>query len=334
MQWDETFSVPVTRQAAGVVLHNAAGEALLVRERGTPGQAAKAGLWHLPMGTVEDGELPGEAAVREAWEETGLRVSLGPLLGTWLGRFPDGVLVQRYVWRAQADPAAGLPTPAFAHEISEARYFGRCEVQALYERRELRMHHTLLALEAAWLHAPPAAVVVRPYDPAWADCYAALHAGLWPLLGDVAHALEHVGSTSVPGLSAKPVLDVDVVVPDDRASREVRRRLEGLGYRHRGDLGVPGREACHAPPGSDPLHLYVCLAGGEALHNHLTVRDALRADPEAARQYGELKIRLAQQYPGDPDSYGAAKTDFLTALLARQGTDAATLERIRAINLG
>lgn len=329
MQWDETFSIAVTQQAAGVVLHNAAGEALLVRERGMPGQLAKAGLWHLPMGTVEPDELPGEAAVREAWEEAGLRVTLGPLLGAWLGRFPDGVLVQRFVWLAQAD---GLPSPAFAHEISEVRYVSRREAQALYARRELRMHHTWLALEAAWAHSPPAAVVVRPYDPAWASRFAALHAELWPLLDSVASALEHVGSTSVPGLSAKPVLDADVVVHGAAASREVNRRLEGLGYTHRGDLGVPGREAYLAPPGSDPLNLYVCLDGSEALHNHRTVRDALRADPVAAQAYGELKTRLAQQYRDDPGGYGAAKTEFLTALLARHGLGAATLDRIRAIN--
>ena len=148
MQYDETLHVPVSHRAAGVVIFNAAGEVLLVCE-GKPGSA---GLWHIPSGTVEDGEHPQDAAVREAYEETGLTVRPARLLDALLGRFPDGVLVQRFAWLAEivGEAQAPAPLPAFEGEVKQARFFTRAEFDALYERGEIRMYHTKLFVDLAY----------------------------------------------------------------------------------------------------------------------------------------------------------------------------------------
>lgn len=95
---------PVSHRAAGVVVLNEAGDILLVRERGVPGQRQKAGLWHIPSGTVEPGENPQDTAVREAWEEAGVRAGLLTFLAAYLGHFPDGEPVLRHAWLAEALP--------------------------------------------------------------------------------------------------------------------------------------------------------------------------------------------------------------------------------------
>ncbi|CAM4219357.1 Nudix hydrolase [Deinococcus marmoris] len=148
MQHDENTHVEVELKAAGVVVLNAGGEILLVRELGTADQMEKAGLWHIPSGSVEDGENPEDAAVREAYEETGLRVTLRRFLGTYLGRFPDGVLILRHVWLAEPLPGQMLQ-PVFAHEVAEARYVNRTEFDALYTAGKIRMYQTKLFYDDA-----------------------------------------------------------------------------------------------------------------------------------------------------------------------------------------
>ncbi|QFP78277.1 NUDIX domain-containing protein [Deinococcus sp. AJ005] len=143
VQHDENTHVEVELKAAGVVVLNAGGDILLVRELGTAGQMEKAGLWHIPSGSVEDGENPEAAAMREAFEETGLRVTLTRFLGAYLGRFPDGVFILRHVWLAEPLPGQTLQ-PVFAHEIAETRYVGRAEFDALYAAGRLRMYQTTL----------------------------------------------------------------------------------------------------------------------------------------------------------------------------------------------
>jgi len=173
-------------------------------------------------------------------------------------------------------------------------------------------------------------VVVVDYDPAWAHAFQALRACLEPALTGVATRIEHVGSTAVRGLSAKPIVDLDVVVlidPDVPRAIEV---LEGLGYQHRGDLGITGREAFLAPAGAAPHHLYVCVEGSLALRNHLAVRDVLRQDAELASEYSAIKLRLAKRFPNDIEGYIEGKSEVLQRILARGGlvqSEVATIER-------
>lgn len=178
------------------------------------------------------------------------------------------------------------------------------------------------------------AVVVTSHDPAWPAIFAAIRDRIAPALEGVAIRIEHVGSTAVPGLAAKPIIDIDVVVPGDAAFvAKAIERLAGLGYVHRGDLGIEGREAFSRPEGSPPHHLYVVREDSLPLRNHLALRDYLRANPSAAQRYGALKLELAARYANDVDSYVRAKTALVIELLRAAGVPEAALAVIREQNL-
>jgi GrpB-like predicted nucleotidyltransferase (UPF0157 family) len=158
-------------------------------------------------------------------------------------------------------------------------------------------------------------VEVVPYDPAWPATFETLRERIAPALGDLAVGIEHVGATAVPGLDAKPIVDIDVVIRDAGDFVAVGQRLTDLGYFYLGDLGIVGREAFRAPAGSPRHHLYVCTSGSAALQAHLTLRDALRSDPVLAAAYGALKRDLAVEFRDDRDSYTEGKTAFITTVL-------------------
>jgi GrpB-like predicted nucleotidyltransferase (UPF0157 family) len=161
-------------------------------------------------------------------------------------------------------------------------------------------------------------VIVLDYDPNWPRLFETLRASIWDAISDIAISIEHVGSTAVPGLAAKPVIDIDVVV-HEMAVRVGIARLEALGYLHRGDCGVPKREAFRSPSGSAPHHLYLCASTSVALANHLAIRDYLRANSSVARAYGGLKQQLARDFADDRIGYVEAKTGFLVAILRQVG---------------
>jgi GrpB-like predicted nucleotidyltransferase (UPF0157 family) len=158
-------------------------------------------------------------------------------------------------------------------------------------------------------------IVVVEYDPAWPSQFELLRRPVAAVLGDLALSIEHVGSTSVPGLAAKPIIDISVVVRDDEGVRTAVDRLATIGYAHEGNLGIEGREAFKKPPGKTAHNLYVCPRDSPALANHLTVREYLRNHPHAAREYGELKKQLAVRFRHDIDNYVAGKTEFLMQIL-------------------
>ena len=164
-------------------------------------------------------------------------------------------------------------------------------------------------------------IVVAEHDPAWASWFEAVRANAEPALADVPHRWEHVGSTSVPGLAAKPIVDVDVVVPAPEHVRPAIERLATLGYRHRGDLGIAGREAFVAPPGLPEHHLYVVVEGNPAHLDHVLLRDHLRAHPQDAARYAEVKRQAAATAVDDIDVYLALKQDVIREILqqARRG---------------
>ena len=159
-------------------------------------------------------------------------------------------------------------------------------------------------------------VEVVDYSSHWPSEFEALAAPIRAALGDLALAVEHIGSTSVPGLAAKPIIDLDVVISSRLKLPETLARLAALGYVHRSNLGIPGREAFHWI-GPKRHHLYVCAVDTPSLRQHLLFRDYLRAHPAEAQAYGELKKRLAEQHRNDREAYGLAKTDFATRILSR-----------------
>jgi GrpB-like predicted nucleotidyltransferase (UPF0157 family) len=152
-------------------------------------------------------------------------------------------------------------------------------------------------------------IIVVDYDPSWPREFERLRAAIWPALADVATSIEHVGSTAVKGLAAKPVIDLDIVAPAHELATCITR-LATLGYQHQGDCGVPQREAFRSPPDPMPHHLYLCASTSPALANHLAIREYLRDNPAEAQAYGDLKKRLALEFSDDRAGYVEAKTPW------------------------
>ncbi|HEX4301184.1 MAG TPA: GrpB family protein [Rhizomicrobium sp.] len=160
-------------------------------------------------------------------------------------------------------------------------------------------------------------VIVVDYDPAWPQIYERLRAPLAAALGDCVATIEHVGSTAVPGLAAKPVIDIDAALVRACALPQAIERLAPLGYEHEGDLGIPGRHAFRHAAALPVHHLYVCLPDCIDYHRHIVFRDRLRIHPEEAAAYGNLKRELAMTFRDDRDGYTRAKSAFVEAILAR-----------------
>jgi GrpB-like predicted nucleotidyltransferase (UPF0157 family) len=172
-------------------------------------------------------------------------------------------------------------------------------------------------------------VVVEEHDPAWAETFGELRDVLIEELGGLARDVEHVGSTAVPGLAAKPVIDLDVVLRSEDDLEATARRLAEIGYRHRGDLGVIGR-AAFARDGADvprdgsgrtwaEHHLYVCAQDSAELARHRAFRDHLRASPADASAYEALKRELADRCGTDRQAYADGKSEFIRTVLGRLG---------------
>ena len=172
-------------------------------------------------------------------------------------------------------------------------------------------------------------IEVVDYDPAWAEAFAGMRRVLEAALGPLALRIEHVGSTSVPRLGAKPIIDLDVVIESPALLRRVVEALEPLGYQHEGDKGIAGREAFGREDGTVPKdgsgrewpdhHLYVCARDSTELCRHLRFRDHLQAHPDAATRYEALKRELARRHPDDIASYIEGKSAFVERTLAVDG---------------
>ena len=161
-----------------------------------------------------------------------------------------------------------------------------------------------------------AKVIVVPYDPAWKAAFDAIKTEIEAALGDLILGMEHVGSTAVEGLSAKPCIDIDVIIRDYGNFEDVVRRLESIGYLHEGNLGIPDREAFQYSNKSHlhKHHLYVCPQDSKELHRHIAFRDFLRSNPQAAKQYGQVKEQAALLFPDDIDGYIKYKTPCIEEL--------------------
>ena len=141
-------------------------------------------------------------------------------------------------------------------------------------------------------------ITVVDYDPAWPDRFQALREEYLRTLAEhdvPVVGIEHVGSTSVPGLAAKPVIDCDIVVQAGHVSA-AGDVLVGLGFTPQGELGIPRRWAFREPPRLAGTATYVIVDGSLALRNHLAVRDILRPDP--ALRYAAVKKAIAAHRPG------------------------------------
>ena len=148
-------------------------------------------------------------------------------------------------------------------------------------------------------------VTVVPYDSSWEFQFEKIKLEIEDAIGDIIVSVEHIGSTSVVGLSAKPCIDIDIVIKDYTVFREVADRLKAIGYLHEGDLGIKDREAFKYSDKSHLAkhHLYVCPENSGELKRHIAFRNYLMEDPEAVRKYSALKEEGARLFPCDIDKY-------------------------------
>ena len=164
-------------------------------------------------------------------------------------------------------------------------------------------------------------VIVLPYDETWATAFEDIKAEIEKALGDWIIGVEHVGSTSVAGMSAKPCIDLDVVIRDYSVFDAVRDKLATIGYIHEGDLGIKGREAFKYSdkPHLMTHHLYVCPRDSEELHRHILFRDFLRKNPEAVKKYSRVKETAAKLFPDSIDQYIEYKSPCIEELYRECG---------------
>lgn len=167
-------------------------------------------------------------------------------------------------------------------------------------------------------------VVIVQYNPEWPRLFLEISGMIQRTIPGTYHAVEHVGSTAVPGLAAKPIIDIDIVMRDGQFER-IKRGLESLGYEDEGDLGIAGRTAFYLRDANlrtalAAHHLYVVGADSPALADHRAFRDFMRAHPEWVRRFNERKLELAGTYAGDREGYQRAKSPLVDEVLtlARQ----------------
>jgi GrpB-like predicted nucleotidyltransferase (UPF0157 family) len=160
-------------------------------------------------------------------------------------------------------------------------------------------------------------IKVVPYNPEWKTEFEKIKGMINSYIGDLILTIEHVGSTSIEGLSAKPIIDIDVVIESYDVLPIIIDRLGNAGYVHEGNLGVEGREAFKRvyDDGYIKYHLYVCPKDGKGYLEHIAFRNFLRINETARKEYGALKLKLADIYRYDIDYYCNGKTEFVNGIL-------------------
>ncbi|MBU9672430.1 GrpB family protein [Planococcus sp. CP5-4] len=146
-------------------------------------------------------------------------------------------------------------------------------------------------------------VVVTVYDEGWPIEFEHAAEAICGMLGSKCLEVEHIGSTAVPGLAAKPVIDLLVIVSDIEALDQLEEEFRQLGYQAKGENGLPGRRYFERGGNARTHHVHCYGQGDPEILRHLAFRDFLKTNPQTAAAYGRLKLKLAKQYPLDIDQY-------------------------------
>ncbi len=154
-------------------------------------------------------------------------------------------------------------------------------------------------------------VSVVEYDPDWPAEFEREAARLAQIFGDEVIAIHHIGSTAVPGLAAKPIIDLMPLVRDIERVDRYNPGMAAVGYEARGEYGIAGRRYFSKGGDERTHHVHIYEPGNPEVRRHLDFRDYLRAHPDVARQYAELKMLLACQFPHDPTAYTQGKDAFV-----------------------
>lgn len=177
-------------------------------------------------------------------------------------------------------------------------------------------------------------IQVEAYNPEWPMRFEILKELLTVHLDALIREIHHVGSTAVPGLAAKPVIDLDVILNDLSQLSIAIEQLEQLGYSYNGEMGITGRHAFFAKNVTNRFahHLYICDPQSNAFKNHICLREFLRNNETIKHTYADLKKQLAASNAYDMDAYVQGKTAFITGILATAGFDDSALDLIQKEN--
>jgi GrpB-like predicted nucleotidyltransferase (UPF0157 family) len=189
-------------------------------------------------------------------------------------------------------------------------------------------------------------VIVEPHKSEWDVEFQRVRHDLHDILKDIPIlSIEHVGSTAIPGLPAKPILDIDIVVTPDILTA-TRAAMAAAGYQDLGEMGVPGRVAFRQPghersqAATGPIdrtketrrNTYVVLEGSVSLKNHRDLKRVLFQDAALRQEYGDVKMRLAEEELEDVDEYCRGKNEILLKILKSAGWNEEELEEVRKAN--
>jgi GrpB-like predicted nucleotidyltransferase (UPF0157 family) len=163
---------------------------------------------------------------------------------------------------------------------------------------------------------PPIPVELLPHSPLWRDAAAREGQRLAEALGTLLVAVHHIGSTAIPDIVARPILDLIPEVPSITALDARAPQLRALGYEWWGEYGMPGRRYATLTDGATGqrcVQLHAFETGSPHVERHLAFRDFLRANPARAREYEAMKLRSRDQHPGDSHAYSSAKSAWILA---------------------
>jgi GrpB-like predicted nucleotidyltransferase (UPF0157 family)/8-oxo-dGTP pyrophosphatase MutT (NUDIX family) len=279
--------------------------------------------WELPAGGLGDklGHSPEEVARQELREETGAGCVEMREIGWFYSM--NGTSTARCTFFLATGAQLNGPPQLESTELSEVHLMPL--EQALQMARDGRISDAdsalvLLRCEPI-LRGQGRRVAVTPYDSAWPVLYQAEAASLAALLGDELVAIHHIGSTSVPGLAAKPIVDILPVVQRIERIDDLNDLLLALGFVPKGENGIAGRRFFTKDvAGVRRVHVHAFAAGHPEVARHLDFAAYLRAHPAQAQAYADLKRSLARRFPNDTVGYTDAKSEFIREIDQRART--------------
>jgi GrpB-like predicted nucleotidyltransferase (UPF0157 family)/ADP-ribose pyrophosphatase YjhB (NUDIX family) len=301
----------------------------------------RAGLWEPVNGAVERGETLLEAALRELGEEAGPDLRVRPLGVVHASTFAYDARVQHMISVVYLMAhEGGAVIPGDDMRGSRVRWATLSAIaseglrllppldQAWLRRRTVELFRLWkaepdVALQGQlstsdarrWAGEP---VRIEPYNANWPERFLEERAALSAAIGDWAvGGIHHVGSTAVPGLDAKPVIDILVGVQDLETSRECFDKLGALGYLYAPYRADQMHWFCKPDPARRTHHLHLVPTGSRRFRDELAFRDYLRGHADVAREYGALKRRLVEEFEHDREAYTAAKAQFVRAAVDR-----------------
>lgn len=174
----------------------------------------------------------------------------------------------------------------------------------------------------------PGTILIVDYDPAWPEQFEVEKRRIFDAIGQWITGVHHVGGTAVPGVASKPIIDIMIGLRAHTDGERTIAPMERAGYEYRGEAGIPGRyyfrKVTDTPaPGQlfdgvgRTVHIHMFEESHPEWDAHLLFRDFLRQQPAVAARYGELKRKLAEQYPNDRIAYGEGKTEFIKVVVGR-----------------